>query len=93
MKLTKTIPARKLTVNFIWWKKDYSVYGELWRNARKDMKKKFDKCFWCNKDFIDGQSICIACVEGSGNKTICPVCAELLIDPQNDLPTTTQDKP
>jgi len=84
MELTKIVPARRKTVKFLWCKKNYSTMGEGWREARKNMGKKLENCFWCNHKFDDGEKMHIACPEKATNKLLCGKCADELIDSDKD---------
>ena len=79
MKLTKTIPARKVTLEPKWLKKDFSIYNESWRNIRGRMRDKCDKCFWCKTPFLDGDQIALAGgIPNQKNRVLCQECANSL---------------
>ena len=83
LKLTKLIPARLETVVFEWCKRDFLIMGPDFRAARRRVKKKFNKCDWCNHDFKDGDMMAIASPKAptkSGNKMLCQSCATELLE-------------
>tara|TARA_R110000851_G_scaffold22894_1_gene67560 strand:- start:276 stop:542 length:267 start_codon:yes stop_codon:yes gene_type:complete len=83
LKLTKLIPARLETVVFEWCKREFLVMGPDFRNARRDMTRKLDKCSWCNHKFNDGEVMALASPKAptkSGNKMLCQSCATELLE-------------
>jgi len=79
MKLSKIIPARRKTVEFLWCKKDFYEMGQGFRDARKMLKRKIASCWWCNRKFIDGEMMALACAKNEGNKILCQECATKLL--------------
>ena len=74
-KLTKIIPARRVTENFMWVRREWMTFGQ-YRNARETHKMSVDRrCFWCKKKFEDGDQIALA-GRRRGNKLLCVECAE-----------------
>jgi hypothetical protein len=81
--LTKLIPARLKTVVFDWIKKDFCAYSEMFRSARAKSKDKLNKCFWCSKDFVDGEMIALGSHSSAGNKVLCQHCATEALEGKN----------
>jgi len=80
IQLTKTVPAHKKTVQFRWCKEKFSVMGPKWRFARRNLRKKLDKCFWCHEPFEDGDSIGLGAQEKGPNVVLCSVCARAALE-------------
>ena len=77
LRLSKTVPAHKVTKNFRWIKRDFMLY-KTYREARTRLGmriKPFDKCMWCKTRFEDEDMMALASVEKSGNKALCQTCA------------------
>jgi hypothetical protein len=77
LRLSKTAPAHKVTMVFIWIKQDFMLYGAF-RKSRERMGmrlKPWDKCIWCKTPFDDGDMMALAAVEKSGNRALCQTCA------------------
>lgn len=79
MKLSKKIPSRIETVEFLWCQKKYMVMSQAYRKARSKLRSKMDSCFWCRAKFNDGDVMALACVSGKGNKTLCQSCADKVL--------------
>jgi len=75
MELSRTIPSRKEVVVFYAIKKDFSTFGEAWRNGRAGAHNPLDKCDWCHMPFKDGDLIALAFCKNSRNKVLCQLCA------------------
>lgn len=76
MKLTRTIPVRKKTVEFIWIRKNFMIMGDMYRTARSTLRKPMDSCWWCGHRFEDGEAFALGCIRGTGNKVLCHDCAD-----------------
>ena len=75
MKLEKTIPSHKKSVEFYAIKKDFSNYTEGWRRIRSKMHKKLDSCEWCSTPFQDGDCIALGFSRTHRNMVLCQGCA------------------
>ncbi len=84
MKLSKTIPSRVKTVEFLWCRKNWAEMNQGYRDARKNLKlNKQDHCYWCNHAFKDAEMIDLACPkEESFVKVLCQKCANKLTQPE-----------
>lgn len=58
-----------------WVKKEFLVYGPEFREARKNMRRKYNRCFSCNTPFKDGETMALASFGKHGNKVLCQLCA------------------
>ena len=76
MTLSKRIPARTVTLNARWCRKDFTTFDESYRRIRGHSRYKGFECYWCHHKFEDGESIALACIEGTGNKVFCSDCAD-----------------
>lgn len=87
--LTKRIPARTKTVNFLWIKREFLPMCQDYRDARKRMRTKKDSCFWCCHKFEDGEMMALAAISGKLNQLLCGTCvgAALQLQEQRDEPT------
>ena len=74
--LSKTIPARKKTVKFLWIKREFMVMSQKYRDARKSMGKPLDVCWWCKHKFEDGEMMGLAAIKGKLNKILCGPCID-----------------
>ena len=77
LQLSKTIPARRKTVRFLWIKKDWMQFCKF-KEARTNMKSKiiYEKCFWCRKPFTDDAMLNLAAPEKGRNCVLCSSCAD-----------------
>jgi len=84
MKLSKTIPSRVKTVEFLWCRKDWMQMDQEYRDARKELKlSKEDSCYWCNHEFKDAEMISLAYQkEKNVVKVLCQKCANELTQPE-----------
>lgn len=71
--VTKTYKVLKAIAD-----KPIFVYGEFKaiRLKRGMSIARFEKCFACNYDFKDDESVYFGCVKGKGNIFFCKICAE-----------------
>ena len=74
--LTKRIPARTKTVNFLWIKREFTEMSQRFREIRKKCHSKMDACWWCGHKFEDGEMMALAAVSGKLNKILCGSCAD-----------------
>jgi len=58
-----------------WVRQEFMTYGPDFREARKDMRRKFDRCFSCSRSFKDGETMALGSFGKHGNKTLCQECA------------------
>ena len=79
LQLSRRIPAKTKTLEFLWCKKDYMAFNEAWRAARARMGRPLDSCFWCSHDFLEGEMMATACCTKKGNKMLCQDCATELL--------------
>jgi hypothetical protein len=75
MKLSKHIPRHVKSMKFTWVKRDFLVYGESFREARNGMKD-IRSCFWCKKEFDDGEMMALAGREHGVNVLLCHKCVD-----------------
>ena len=75
MRLSRMIPARRMTLIALWCKKDFVVMGDEYRHVRRVLRDPMDSCFWCGHEFEDGEMMALACFDGKGNKILCQGCA------------------
>ena len=78
MTLSKRIPARTMTLNAKWCRKDFIEMDKRYREIRAKHRNKMDTCYWCHHKFEDGEQMSLACIEGVGNKVFCSDCADEL---------------
>lgn len=78
MKLTKTVPARKVTFEAIACRLDWIAMSQKFRDIRSKCRTKMDKCQWCQHSFDDGEMMALA-IANSGNKVLCRSCGEKLL--------------
>ena len=79
MRITKTIPARTVTLEVTSCKPDWLVMTPKFRAIRAGSRYKMDKCYWCHTKFQDGDTIALA-ITNKGNKALCQICTKLLTD-------------
>jgi len=70
------IPARKLKVEFTFVRKDFAVINDNWRRIRAKARNPMVACFWCKKDFENGESIALAARAKKANVVLCHSCAD-----------------
>ena len=76
MKITRTIPARKDTLEIVSYMQ-FLKYG-LYRDIMKKLNKKLvNNCYWCDKKFSDDDQL-HAVISTKGDHIFCSKCAELL---------------
>lgn len=80
-RLSRRIPARIETVRFRWIKREFLPHDERFIAARehilKGRKDPMGHCFWCRRDFKDGEMMALAAREKGANVTLCQECAAL----------------
>lgn len=77
LRLSKTVPAHKVTMTFVWIKKDFMLYGAF-RKSRERMGmrlKPWHKCIFCRKPFEDDDMMALGCIKKTGNRALCQTCA------------------
>lgn len=83
MRLSKVIPERRKTVNFLWCKKDFMKNGVYNAHRKSGGMTTTDRCWWCNYKFLENDMMALASPEKQSNQLICQNCAkELLAQPQ-----------
>ena len=75
MKLTRVIPAHTKVIEFYAVKRDFSTFGEAWRNGRSRRSNPLDKCEWCHAPFKDGDMIALGFSNHRKNMVLCQTCA------------------
>ncbi len=84
MKITRIIPARRLTLEAKWCHKEFCVIGPEYRAIRARCAKPMDSCFWCRRKFVDGEMMALACFLKIGNEVLCQECAQELLDSEKE---------
>ena len=79
LRLSRQVPARIETITVLWCRKDFIPMSQRYRLMRRKMGKPRDSCFWCGHEFIDGEMMALAALEGEGNKTLCQQCADEML--------------
>ncbi len=82
--LSRMIPARRKTVEFLWIKRDFMEMSQHYRDVRKRMKRPMDFCWWCKYKFEDGDMMGLAAISGKGNKLLCGLCVDSASEVQPD---------
>ena len=80
MRLSKTVPKRQKHFDVLWLREEFTTYSEQWHSIRPD----HNKCYWCKKQFQDGDYLAIAHEKDRGNKMVCTTCAKKLRESDND---------
>lgn len=80
MSLTKSIPARKETLKFLFMRRDFMGFGVFRAAREKNGLKVQSVCYFCRKPFKDEDMLALGCVEGKGNKLFCDPCAVLSLE-------------
>jgi len=75
MKLSRCIPARTKTINFIWCKRDFTRMDESFKRIRPNKTQ----CQWCTYVFEDGDLLGLAAPVKGKNIILCQVCVNDLI--------------
>jgi hypothetical protein len=74
-KLSKRIPARTKTLEFLWITPAFMKMCEEYRAVRpKD--RPMDSCFWCKHKFENGEQMGLAARYKKGNVVLCVTCAD-----------------
>lgn len=81
--LSRIIPQRTKTVNFLWIKREFIEMSQRYRDARKSMGKPLDTCWWCRHKFEDGEMMGLAAVSGKLNKILCGSCIDTASEAQD----------
>jgi len=63
-----------------WIRKEFMLY-DVFRESRKNMRKKMDKCTKCKHRFQDDEMLALASFGRKGNKLLCQSCADDLDSP------------
>lgn len=73
--LARVIPTRIKSVKFLWCKRDFQRMGPEWRKTRARLKP-MNSCFWCKREFEDGEMMALACPEKGMNRLLCHACVD-----------------
>ena len=79
LRLSRQVPARIETITALWYRKNFIPMSQKYRLMRRKMGKPRDSCFWCGHEFIDGEMMTLAALEGEGNKTLCQQCVDEML--------------
>lgn len=71
--LTKRIPARTKTANFLWCR-EFMLYGKYSRARKKMGMTHVTHCYWCQRRFLDDDMMAMAAEKNSGNRLLCQEC-------------------
>lgn len=74
--LSRMIPARRKTVEFLWIKREFMEMSQRYRNVRKSMGRPNGACWWCKHKFEDGEMMGLAAISGKLNKLLCGSCID-----------------
>ncbi len=75
MKLTKYVPAKFITIEFKWLKKEFTKMSPEFRRIRAHMSDPMDSCYWCKHKFEDGEMMALGNIKGKGeNHMFCQSC-------------------
>jgi uncharacterized CHY-type Zn-finger protein len=80
LKLSKRIPARTKTVEFLWCKKNWLKMSKAYREIRMKSRNPMDSCFWCGLEFKNGEMMALTHAKGKGNKVLCGTCTDELLE-------------
>ena len=87
MKLTKTIPAGSVSVEFAWAYKSFAKCDEAYRRIRNGCSAKMQACDWCKRAFEDDEWFAIAQPKPkqygpNRNWALCHACADIIGAPE-----------
>lgn len=75
----------------MWFKRDFAVMSKEFNQARVRLKKKFDRCFACNRKFqiesddTAGETMHIVHFNGLGNELVCTECLNKIFGEKSKL--------
>ncbi len=72
--LTKTVPAKVVTLKIRWVRPDFMLMGDRFRQMRLALSL-MDTCFWCDHKFINNEMMALASREKNTNIMLCQSCA------------------
>ena len=78
MRLSKVVPAHRVTITASWCRREFARYTERWQEIRASVHRPLDNCYWCKRHFDLGEMMGMACFVGKGNKMLCRKCVDLL---------------
>ncbi len=73
--ISRDVPARTETFEVIWARQEFMKMSPKFREIRAKMSYKGKRCWWCRKDFEDGDMMALVCIKTKGNKLFCQKCA------------------
>ena len=83
-KLTQRIPARTVTHEAEWCKRDFMKMSPQFRAIRAKSRRPMTSCGLCRHPFVDGEMMGLACFKKGGNKTLCQSCCDKLMSERKD---------
>lgn len=66
------------TYTALWCEREFLRMTQNFRKVRASLPDPMDRCFICEKAFVDGEMMALACFEEVGNKMLCQLCASPL---------------
>ena len=76
MKLSRTIPAHKKTVQFREIARKPIILTQEWKDIRSKYKNPLCSCFWCGHYFEIGEGFYLAFRERGRNVVLCAGCKQ-----------------
>ena len=72
--ISRRIPATTQSFEVLWARQAFMKMSPKFREIRANHSYKGNRCWWCRKDFEDGDMMALVCIKTKGNKLLCQKC-------------------